>query len=230
MVSMDVEELLKKKEWELQQRINDAILNRENKEASLKYSNIPGRFRDIEFKDLVINKDNKQIVDHCIKYVKSFNGYQKGIGLIGDMGVGKTTLISIIGQHLIKKGYSVYFATEEAILDEVKRSFDDKSLDNPEDIIRRIGSHDIVMIDELGQTTSDWGLSTLKRIIDTVINNNNKLFITTNYNSKELLERWGNSKTYKTPHQVVDRMQETMNFYMVKGKSFRAQDIGASNV
>ena len=230
MVSMDVEELLKKKEWELQQRINDAILNRENKEASLKYSNIPGRFRDIEFKDLVINKDNKQIVDHCIKYVKSFNGYQKGLGLICDMGVVKTKLNSIICQHLIKKGYSVYFATEEAILDEVKRSFDDKSLDNPEDIIRRIGSHDIVMIDELGQTTSDWGLSTLKRIIDTVINNNNKLFITTNYNSKELLERWGNSKTYKTPHQVVDRMQETMNFYMVKGKSFRAQDIGASNV
>jgi|GEM_PF-5819228 AAA ATPase len=227
---MDVEELLKKKEMELQKRINEAILNRDEKAASLKYSNIPDRFRDMEFKDLIINRDNKQIVEHCINYVKAFNGHQKGIGLIGDMGVGKTTLMSIMGQHFIKKGYRVYFATEEAILDEVKRSFDNRSYDNSEDIIRRIGKNDIVMIDELGQTTSEWGLATLKRVIDTVINNNNRLFITTNYNSKELLERWGNSKTYKTPHQVVDRLQETMNFYMVKGKSFRAQDIGASNV
>ena len=223
---MDVEELLKQKEWELQQKINAAILRREDKEDKLKYSNIPERFRDMEFKDLVINKDNEQLVNHCINYVKSFDGYKKGMGFVGDMGVGKTTLMSIIGQHLIKKGYNVYFATEEAILDEVKRSFDNKSLDNPEDIIRRIGKHDIVMIDELGQTTSDWGLSTLKRIIDTVINDRNKLFITTNYNSKELLERWGSSKTYKTPHQVVDRMQETMNFYMLQGESFRKQYIG----
>lgn len=115
----------------------------------------------------------------------------------------------------------MYFATEEAILDEVRRSYDDTSLDNPEDIIRRLGRYDVIMIDELGQTTTSWGIATLKRIIDTSINNNRRLFITTNYTSKELLERWEESTHNKTPNQVIDRMAEAMDFYKVKGESFR---------
>ena len=81
------------------------------------------------------------------------------------------------------------------------------------------------MIDELGQTETNWGLMTLKRVIDTVINNGGRLFVTTNYSSAELKDRWGLSNKNKTPKQVLDRMAEVMNFYKVNGKSFRRDSI-----
>ncbi len=217
--------LRNQKEEELQQKINNAIKGREDKLNSLEYSNIPNRFRDMAFSDLIINEYNEQMIKQCSHYVKNFDRYRKGMGFIGDMGVGKTTLMAIMGQQLIKNNkISVYFATEEAILDEVRRSYDDDSLDNPEDIIRRIGKYDVIMIDELGQTTTDWGIATLKRIIDTAINNNSRLFVTTNYTSVQLLERWNESSNNKTPNQVIDRMAEAMDFYKVKGESFRRKE------
>lgn len=217
--------LRKQKEEELQRKINIAIKGREDKLNSLEYSNIPNKFRDMAFSDLVVNEYNQQMIEQCSHYVKNYSQYHKGMGLIGDMGVGKTTLMAIMGQQMIKNnGLSVYFATEEAILDEVRRSYDDDSLDNPEDIIRRIGKYEVIMIDELGQTTTDWGIATLKRIIDTAINNNSRLFVTTNYTSVQLLERWNESSNNKTPNQVIDRMAEAMDFYKVKGESFRRKE------
>lgn len=221
-----VKELLAQKEHELQQRINKAVMDQTDKQKGLLYSNIPEKYREMSFGDLIVNSNNQQIIKHCSQYVKTYEEHNKGIGLIGDMGVGKTTLMAIMGQMLIENNkLNVYFATEEAILDEIKHSYDDKSIDSPEDIIRRIGKNDVVMIDELGQTQSDWGVMTLKRIIDTVINNKGRLFITTNYTSEELKERWGSSNKNKTPKQVLDRMAEVMNFYRVNGNSFRREQI-----
>ena len=218
--------MLAEKEKELQGRINKTITDNKVKQKGLLYSNIPEKFREMTFADLVVNADNQQVINHCSKYIKTYENHRKGIGLIGDMGVGKTTLMAIMGQLLVDNhGLSVYFATEEAMLDEIRGAYDDDSLDSPEDIIRKIGKSDVVMIDELGQTETNWGLMTLKRVIDTVINNGGRLFVTTNYSSNELKDRWGLSSKNKTPKQVLDRMAEVMNFYKVKGKSFRRENI-----
>lgn len=58
-------------------------------------------------------------------------------------------------------------------------------------------------------------------MIDAVLNNNGKLFITSNYNTPELLSRWQDGDTNKTPRQVRDRMEEAMNLYELKEQSFR---------
>lgn len=218
------EELLAKKERELQARINEAYLNYHDDKKKLLYSRIPNKYRDMQFKDLIKSVDNERMINHCSQYVKNYEQHRKGVGIIGDMGVGKTTLMAITGVQLIKKyEQSVYFSTEEAMLDEIRRSYDDDSYDSPEDVVRRIGENDVVMIDELGQSTSNWSISAIKRVIDTVINNNGKVFITTNYNSNQLMARWGYSKENKSPMQVVDRLFEVTDFYMMKGTSIRRQ-------
>ena len=217
-----VKKLRAERKRELYARINEAYLRNEREKGNLKYSMIPPQYQDAEFTDLEINKDNKLVIEEMVTYVKNFERKRKGVCLVGDYGIGKTRIIATTCKKLIElKGKSVYFATEQSILEEIKRTFNNDSLETVEDIIRNICKHDIVVIDELGTTKNDWELSTIKRIIDGVINNNRKMFATTNYNGRELLERWGQTDTYKTPKQVLDRMNEAMDLYQIKGESFR---------
>lgn len=59
--------------------------------------------------------------------------------------------------------------------------------------------------------------------MDLVINKRNKIFVTSNYSSSELLQRWKDENNNKTPKQVLDRMYEAMDVYKLEGKSFRRQ-------
>lgn len=94
--------------------------------------------------------------------------------------------------------------------------------DEVEDVIRRICKNDIIVIDELGTTKGHWDLGVIKRIIDGVIDGNKRLFITTNYKKSELLQKWEQSETNRTPKQIVDRMNEAMDLYEISNvKSFR---------
>lgn len=214
--------LRKEKIRELNSRINEAIMRNEKAKGNLMYSMIPPQYQESEFSDLIVNAHNKELIERMAKYVKNYERMNKGVCLGGDYGVGKTRIIATTCKKLIElKNKTVYFATEQAILEEIKKTFNDDSLDTAEDVIRRICKHDIIVIDELGTTKNDWELSVIKRIIDGAINNNRRMFATTNYSGSELLKRWGQTDTNKTPKQVLDRMNEAMHLWSVGGDSFR---------
>lgn len=218
-----VQKIREEREREIQERINAACVRKEVEEGNLKYSMIPPQYQEAEFTDLKINKDNEILIRTMVNYVKNYERIRKGICLIGDYGIGKTRIIATTCKKLIElKNMNVYFATEQSILEDIKKTFNDDSLETPEDIIRRICKHDIIVIDELGTTKNDWELATIKRIIDGAINSKRRMFATTNYSGNELLKRWGQSDTYKTPKQVLDRMNEAMDLYQIQGESFRS--------
>ena len=218
-----VKRLRAERKRELYARINEAYLRNEKEKGNLKYSMIPEKYQKADFTDLTITKENQPMVEMVVKYVKNFDRMRKGICLMGSYGIGKTSLIAIACKKLIEKENEiVYFATEQTILEEAKKTFNDTTTDEVEDVIRRICKNDIIVIDELGTTKNEWELSVIKRIIDGAINGNKKLFITTNYKKSELLQKWGQSDTNKTPKQIIDRMNEAMNLYEISNtKSFR---------
>lgn len=218
-----VERLRVEREKELQNRINEAYKNHCINQNDLKYSMIPEKYQKSEFTDLTITDENKKMIEAIVRFVKNFDVMRKGICLMGSYGIGKTSLMAIACKKLIEeKDKKVYFATEQTILEEIKKTFNNATTDEVEDVIRRICKHDIIVIDELGTTRNDWELSVIKRIIDGAIYGNKRLLVTTNYKKSELLERWGQSDTYKTPKQVIDRMNEAMDLYEVTTtKSYR---------
>lgn len=216
---------LAKREAELQKRIDEASRNYYKKQGGLRYSGMPLKYRDLKFTDLITTKENGQMIKTMAYYVKNYPQMRKGIGIVGEMGVGKTTMIAVTCKEIVERyEQTLYFASESTILNEIKNAIDDRSFDTPEDIIRRIADNDLVVIDELGTTTNQWEISQIKSVIDAVLNNNGKLFITSNYNTPELLSRWQDGDTNKTPRQVRDRMEEAMNLYELKGESFRRKD------
>lgn len=208
---------------ELNKIINETYRRYHKEQDGLKYSMIPEKYKKAEFTDLTITKENQAMVEMVVKYVKNFDRMRKGICLMGSYGIGKTSLIAIACKKLIEKdNKKVYFATEQTILEEAKKTFNNTTTDEVEDVIRRICKNDIIVIDELGTTKNEWELSVIKRIIDGAIFGNKKLFITTNYKKSELLQKWGQSDTNKTPKQIIDRMNEAMNLYEISNtKSFR---------
>lgn len=213
-----------RRESDLQRKINETYVNFCKKEGGLKYSGMPTKYRDMDFTDLLTTKENGQMINHLSKYVKNYKNMYKGIGLVGGMGVGKTTLIAITCKEIVKRyKASLYFADETTILNEIKRSINDRSLETPEDVIRNIANNDLVVIDEFGTTTNQWEISQIKKVMDLVINKRNKIFVTSNYSSSELLQRWKDENNNKTPKQVLDRMYEAMDVYKLEGKSFRRQ-------
>lgn len=216
------EERYKQRCRDLQKRINETSKSYYKKKGEGDYSSLPENAKKYEFSDLIENKDNIKMIRNLSQYVKNYNRTRKGIGLIGDTGIGKTTLIGITCKKIVKNyNKTLYFSSEMGMVDEIKKAFDSNSFDSPEDIIRKIGSHDLVFIDELGDISTDWSLSAIKRVIDETMNRGNRLFITSNYNAKQLIERWGGSNNYKKPQQILDRMNEAMNLYQLKGESFR---------
>lgn len=218
----EAERILGEKESELSEVIEDATLGYLQKQGGLKYSGMPNKYKDMKFSDLLRNEDNSRVMKQLILYIKNFKRMPKGVGLVGGMGVGKTTLIAITCKEIVERyEKTLYFASESAILSEIKNSINNKTLDTPEDIVRRISSNDLVVIDELGTTSNQWEMAQIKQIIDGVLNNNNKLFITSNYGPSDLLGRWQDGNTNKTPRQIVDRMNEAMDIYRLQGKSFR---------
>lgn len=213
-----------RRESDLQREIDEAYLNFSKKEGGLKYSGMPIKYREMEFTDLLTTEENGPMINHLSKYVKNFKNMYKGIGLVGGMGVGKTTLIAITCKEIVKRyKASLYFADENTILNEIKRAINDNSLETPEDVVRNIANNDLVVIDEFGTTTNQWEISQIKKVMDLVINKNNKIFITSNYSSNELLKRWKDENNNKTPKQVLDRTYEAMDVYRLEGKSFRRQ-------
>lgn len=218
-----VKKLRAEKKRELQKRINETYLRYHKQQNGLKYSMIPEKYKKAEFSDLTITKENQSMVEMVVRYVKNFDRMRKGICLMGSCGIGKTSLIAIACKKLIEeKDKKVYFATEQTILEEVKKTFNNMTTDEVEDVIRRICKNDIIVIDELGTTKGHWDLGVIKRIIDGVIDGNKRLFITTNYKKSELLQKWEQSETNRTPKQIVDRMNEAMDLYEISNvKSFR---------
>ena len=213
---------LARRETELQRRIDEASRAYYKKQGGLRYSGMPLKYRDLKFTDLITTKDNGQMIKTMAYYVKNYPQMRKGIGIVGEMGVGKTTMIAVTCKEIVERyEQTLYFASESTILNEIKNAIDDRSFDTPEDIIRRIADNDLVVIDELGTTTNQWEISQIKSVIDAVLNKNGKLFATSNYNTQELLDRWKDGDTNKTPRQVRDRMEEAMNMYVLKGQSFR---------
>ncbi|MFO3716095.1 ATP-binding protein [Anaerococcus cruorum] len=216
---------LLRREAELQKIIDEASIAYYKRKGGLKYSGMPLKYRDMKLSDLINTKENGQMIKSMAYYIKNFKQMTKGVGIVGEMGVGKTTLIAVTCKEIVERyEKTLYFASEATILNEIKNAIDDTSFDTPEDIIRRIAGNDLVVIDEFGSTTNQWEILQIKNVIDAVLNNNNKLFITSNYNTEELLNRWKDGNTNKTPRQIRDRMEEAMNMYALSGESFRRKD------
>jgi DNA replication protein DnaC len=129
----------------------------------------------------------QDIKNTIIEYLSNDNLYTKGIGLYlwsKSPGSGKTTVMKIILEEMIKKNYIIYFDSLINIKNKLKEEFNE---DSPKHFIKRIKVVDIMALDDVGsETRSAWLDEVLKDIIDDRYNNQKMIFITSNYPLNDL--------------------------------------------
>jgi DNA replication protein DnaC len=105
----------------------------------------------------------------------------RGVLMVGTVGVGKTHLaVGILRELVMHKGARGRFCDFRDLLNQIKRTFSDKSVTEAE-ILDPVFAADVLVLDELGAVqATDWTFDAVERIINGRYNDNKSTIITTN--------------------------------------------------
>lgn len=223
-----VEEIRLEREKELQAKIRKACEYKANQESNKMFANMPKDTRDLTLSDIKDswNPDEMYLVNKAIDSAYNFKTTNKGLYMYSKQtGTGKTTLMASLARG-IRNHYkaSIFFASEDYILDKIKESWKRDSDFSEDKFIKDIAKHEVIFIDELGQSTNKWSTQTLKKLLDEIINNGSKLFITSNYGLNDLARRLISEQ--KDPdsqlvNQLIDRIRGLTEPLKFGNKSYR---------
>lgn len=142
-------------------------------------------FKTTPYKD---NEKIKEYVKMANSYLKNLDKY-KGKGFYiysGTKGSGKTYMLAIIGNELLKRGQAVRFARTTEILDLIKESYNDPS-EKTKDILKGLVEIEYLLIDDIGaERATDWVNEQFTYIIDKRMTTNKTTMFTSNETVKDL--------------------------------------------
>ncbi len=167
----------------------------------------------------------KNALEIAEKYVTCFEDKKsigKGLYIEGTNGTGKTHLASAIAMALINKFYSVKCQTAVALLENIKKAYNDYSDYTEDEILDRFRKVDLLIIDDLGkEQVTNWGVATLYSIIDYRYNEMLPTIITTNYNEQMLIERMTVNDDCQNIKAIISRFRETTDVITMAWNDYR---------
>lgn len=165
---------------------------RTNRKATLlKAARIPTRFQARSLENYYPKNESQSFAHNYAKsLVDHYPGVDKGLLLMGGVGVGKTHLVIAIMRALIeKKGVPCLFYESGSLLKAIQESYSAVSQTSEMRVLAPVFETEVLVLDELGAIVpTDWVRDTLYQIINTRYNNNKLTIFTTNYRDVVLVE------------------------------------------
>ena len=165
-------------------------LLRENSRLPVLATNITFKSNKIAEMNVIQKNTLSSLYLLCQNWVNNFSKTKKSlICILGQVGIGKTTLALSIANELLEQEYSVFYATafdiNNIFVDKKFNKLSDESLYN--DAI----ASDLLIIDDLGVEVSNTiGKEYLFNVIDSRTNNNKKTIICSNLNMEEIESKY----------------------------------------
>src|SRR6185295_1151188 len=153
-------------------------------ENFLQAAKIPARFQDRNFRNYYPKNDSQTFaLNFSETFVSLYPGIDRGLLLIGGVGVGKTHLaIAILKELIIQKGVKGLFYESGSLLKALQASYNPISQTSEMEVLAPVLDVEILVLDELGaMVMTDWVRDTLYQIINTRYNRNRITIFTTNY-------------------------------------------------
>lgn len=178
------------------------------------------KFEQCTFENWRLGEANKKMYQLGINYTNKWEQMKKeNIGFIiyGDVGIGKTYLVSCIANTLLQQYVPVIITSSIALLGRYRKAYMDKQAELI--IINNLQQADLLIIDDLGaENDTIWVKEKLYEVIDSRYRECKPTIITTNLTLEQLREKLtgedGITRTY-------DRLLEMCYPIRLQGKSRR---------
>jgi DNA replication protein DnaC len=158
---------------------------------------------------------------------------EKGLLLVGDVGVGKTHLaVGIIRELMEQKGVDCLFVDYRELLKKIQNSYNASVQTTELEVLRPVFDAEVLVLDELGAVKpTEWVWDTVSLILNTRYNDKRTTIITTNFPNAPSLEsqeitreqRAARKETLgdRIGERMRSRLQEMCQLVEMLGRDYR---------
>lgn len=190
------------------------------------YSDIPEQLIDIDLDNIELFEDEKGLFIELYDILEGKTN--KGLYICGEMGVGKTYLITALANSLVKKQKKVGFVKVSSFINEMRRlvGSDTITFDKYMNLLKNV---DYLFLDDIGSES----VSTFSRddilftILDYRMENRLTTVFTSNLNKQDLVKHYTYDKKDNSSilraNRLVERIDVLSGDYTILGKNKRRQ-------
>jgi len=152
---------------------------------------IPKRYTDCHFYSYrVLNPSQDRAFRYSSRLAMEYPAIERGLLLMGTVGVGKTHLAVSILKSLTERGFNCLFYEFGALLKGIQDSYNSVSQTSELKVLQPIFDAEVLVLDEIGASKpTDWVRDTMAHIINMRYNDKKLTIFTTNYLDERRTEK-----------------------------------------
>jgi DNA replication protein DnaC len=144
---------------------------------------LPKRYDGFHFGNYKVqNPSQTAALKSAMAFTHEYPAVDRGLLLMGSVGVGKTHLAVSILKGLTERGFSCLFYEFGSLLKEIQDSYNANTQSSELSVLAPVLTADVLVLDELGASKpTDWMRDTMTHIINSRYNEKKFTVFTTNY-------------------------------------------------
>lgn len=167
------------------------------------------------------NESQTMALRRAMNFAMEYPAVDRGLLIMGSVGVGKTHLAVSILKGLTERGFSCLFYEFGSLLKEIQDSYNANTQSSELGVLTPVLNTDVLVLDELGASKpTDWVRDTMAHVINTRYNEKKFTVFTTNYLDERPNDREETLED-RIGVRVRSRLYEMCKTVLMDGKDYR---------